>query len=67
MGMLRRDAQVVVRQECHICHGTGEKPWSNGHTCYRCDGTGIEEVQVSLAELAEMLGTINRERQAEIK
>ncbi|MCL6522697.1 MAG: hypothetical protein K6U79_10070 [Firmicutes bacterium] len=60
---------VKVVRACKWCHGDGvvdvqdeEGRWDE-EECYFCEGTGVEEVRVSLGELKRLLEGAGRPEQ----
>ncbi len=35
-----KELEIVLKDECHTCHGTGAKPGTNPETCPKCGGKG---------------------------
>ena len=35
-----KEIEMVLKDECHTCHGTGAKPGTTPETCPKCDGKG---------------------------
>lgn len=37
---LEKELEIVLKDECNTCHGTGAKPGTNPETCPKCGGKG---------------------------
>ena len=35
-----KEIEMVLKDECHTCHGTGAKPGTTPETCPKCGGKG---------------------------
>lgn len=53
-----KEIELVLKDECHTCHGTGAKPGTNPETCTKCGGKGkVVYTQQSLFGMVQNVQT----------
>ena len=53
-----KELEIVLKDECKTCHGTGAKPGTNPETCQRCGGKGkVTYTQQSLFGMVQNVQT----------
>lgn len=54
----QKEIELVLKDECHTCHGTGAKPGTNPETCSKCGGKGkVVYTQQSLFGMVQNVQT----------
>ena len=56
---LEKELEIVLKDECGTCHGTGAKPGTNPETCPKCGGKG--KVMYSQQSLFGMVQNVETE------